>query len=158
MGVIKKLNSKSQVKQATEADLPYPPAIANRVVALYDAVIGSTLQVNAGAATHTSLQAAINFVSSGGNILVLEGTTSDSVQVIVNKTVRITGNGFSSVIPCPLNIETGGNYCAIDLILVNGQITLTSGTTGNFVTRCWVSSGNTVLDLGSGNYTNVIGE
>lgn len=156
MAVIKKLNHKTQVKQNSQADLPYPPLVANRVLALYDAIVGSTAEVNSGAATHTSIQAAHDFVSAGSNVLVLEGTTADSIAVNINKTIRIIGSGNASTCPVPLNFLSGADFCAVELLQITGQITFNSGANSNFVTSCWIPATSTIVDSGSGNYALVI--
>lgn len=156
MPVIKPLNHKSQVKQYTQADIPFPPSIANRVLALNNVIVGTTGQVNSGIATHTSIQAAHDFVSSGDKITVLEGSFSGDVNI--SKTVTIIGEGHGSVISGNLFLNSGAIFCAVELLKVTGNISLAVGANGNFVTRCWLATGSTLSDLGSGNYTNVIEE
>lgn len=156
MPVIKTLNHKSQVKQHTQADLPYPPAVANKVLALYDAIVGSSGQVNAGIATHTSIQTAHDYVSSGGNILVLQGSFSGDINI--SKTIRITGQGHNSVLNGNLSLNSGASFGALDLLKVTGNITLQAASNGNFLTRVWMATGQTLSDLGSGNYVNVVEE
>jgi hypothetical protein len=120
--------------------------------------VGSSLQVTNGAATHTKIQDAHDFVSSGGNILVLEGTTADTATVTISKTIRITGQGHNSVLNHALVLATGSSFGAIDLLKIGGNITLQAGTNGNFLTRCWMQTGSLLSDLGTGNYVNVIEE
>ena len=156
MPVIKPLNSKSQIKQNTAADINYPPAVGNRVVALYDAVVGSSVQVNNGAATHTSIQTAHDFVSSGSNILILEGTYTGDLNI--SKTIHISGQGHNSVISGNLNFLSGASFCAVELLKVTGNISFAAASNGNFLTQTWLATSSTLSDLGSGNYKVVIGE
>src|SRR5271166_3462934 len=62
----------------------------------WDAVVGSGAQVNAGLATHSSLNAAITFVVSGGANLLLRGTVTENV--IITKEVFVQGQGRESII------------------------------------------------------------
>lgn len=156
MPVIKPLNHKSQVKQYTQADIPFPPSIANRVLALNGIIVGSVGQINAGIATHSSVQAAHDYASAGMNILVLQGTFTGDVNI--SKTVTIIGEGHGSVISGNLFFNAGASFCAVELLKVTGNISLLAASNGNFVTRCWISTGSTLSDLGSGNYTNVVEE
>lgn len=156
MAVIKPVNHKSQVKQKTQADLAYPPLVANRVQALYDAIVGSSAQVLNGSATHTSIQAAHDYVASGGNILVLKGTYTENVAI--SKTVRIEGQGHSSMLNGTLTFNTGSFYGVFSLIRVGGNISMTALSEGNFLERVWLQAGFTLSDVGTGNYKNVIGE
>ena len=47
---------------------------------IYDAIVGSQPQIDAGQATHTTLQAAHDAIPDGSSILILKGTFSGAAQ------------------------------------------------------------------------------
>lgn len=147
MAVIKQLNHKSQVKQSTQADLQYPPLVGNRALAFYDAIVGSSSQLNSGAATHTSIQSAVNSVGVNGNILILKGTYTESVSL--NNAVKIEGQGHGSVLSGSLTVSA--SYCDLSSWRVVGNI---SESGNNNFLKLWQASG-TFSDTGAANDNHI---
>lgn len=126
----------------------------NRVLALYDAVIGSALQVANGSATHTTFASAIPATPVGGKILVLNGTYTENVS-LVNQ-YKIDGQGHATTLSGTLALEVGSNYSTIQNIRFNGNITINSS--GSFVRECFLSSTSSVTDNGVANSVLIIKE
>jgi len=119
---------------------------------IHDAVVGTTEQVNSGFASYTSLQTAIDFLSSGGRILVLTSVTENITWN--NSNITVEGKGRSTEIIGTINIVGDGNSLklvrCLDSVTLNGDI--------NFFSESWLAPTYTVTDNGTGNYYNVIEE
>ena len=108
-------------------------------------IVGSAAQVAENIATHTSINAAIAAASSGGRILVLSGTFTESVNVNVNNVI-LEGVGNTSVINGSLTVSA--NNCTVKSIKYNSaNIT---GNSNNLV-ESWVNTGGAISDTGSKN-------
>jgi len=119
---------------------------------VHDAVVGTSEQVSAGFATYTSLQTAIDFLSTGGRILILTSITENITWN--NSNIAVEGKGRSTEINGSINIVGNGNYLklvrCLDNVTLNGDI--------NFFSESWVAPTYTVTDNGTGNYYNIIEE
>jgi hypothetical protein len=125
-----------------------------RLNAAYEAIVGSTANVASGIATHSSLQSAIDALSSGSRILVLAGTYTENVTLSKND-ISIVGKGRTSILNGNLSVSGSGND--IQGLKVGGNLTLT-GSTYCFV-KCWLSSTSTyTAGVGSSNSVNTIQE
>lgn len=158
MPVIKKVNSKGKGKQYTNAEKLQGPIINNRVLSLYDAIVGSGAQVASGAATHTSLQAAHDYVSSGGTILVLKGSFVGAT--IINKKVQIIGQGNNSNLAADVTLAAGSSFSVLKYLRFNNNLTINIGSDGSFITDCWIAGGggSVLTDNGSANYKTIVSE
>jgi hypothetical protein len=154
MPVIKIINKKAQIKQFTEADTPESPVISNRVTALYDAVIGSTLQVNNGAATHTTFASALSQIPINGKILVLRGTYNETVTL--SKNCLIEGQGYGTNINGVFTLNSGSSYSTIKNLRFMANLVVSSD--GNFIRECFQATGLSIADSGTGNSILVIQE
>lgn len=114
---------------------------------LYDAVVGSSAQVAAGLATHTSIQAAHDSCAAGAKILILQGAHSGSITI--NKKIFIEGKGHGSSIEGTVTISA--DYCLIRALRFADNVTLSVGADKNFIRECWIASGKSITDNGSGN-------
>jgi hypothetical protein len=115
----------------------------------YDAVVGSSTQLNAGKCTHTSVQAAIDVASSGAKILILQGTYTENVSV--TKKINLFGKGNSSVIAGTLTLASGSSLSRVSELRFTDNITINGTVTGCFVVENWLATGKTIIDSGSGN-------
>jgi hypothetical protein len=115
-----------------------------RLLALYDAIVGSAADVVSGRATHSTLQSAHDSISAFGKILVLPGATITSATI--TKVVTIEGKGYSSQLGA---LALTSSYCAIKWVTFQGNISI--GGTGNFVRECWIGPTFTATDTGTGN-------
>lgn len=154
MAVVKIINKKALVKQKTQADIEQSPAIANRILSLYDAVVGSSAQVTYGAASHTSLTSALTNVSAGAKILILKGSYTESVTV--DKKCFIEGQGHGTSITGTFTLSAGAGYSTVLNLRFGGNLVINSD--GTFVRECFQSTGSTITDNGSGNSILVVQE
>jgi hypothetical protein len=122
----------------------------------YDFVVGSSAQVNAGKATHTTIGAALSVAFSGAKILVLQGTYVENVT-ITNK-VFLEGKGNGSFINGTLTIQPGGSYSAVKWLRWGGNITLQTSANAIFLRECWQVTGLSISDSGTANSVLVIQE
>lgn len=127
-----------------------------RVAALYDFVVGSAAQVTSGAATHSTIGAAITAASAGNTILILKGTFTETVTV--SKELHIFGQGRGSVINGTVTFNSSSDYSGMHFLKVTDDITLDSGADGCIVKNIWLASGKTFTDNGSGNLLEAIQE
>ncbi|NBO99743.1 MAG: hypothetical protein EBU90_06405 [Proteobacteria bacterium] len=151
MPVIKIINKKALGKQESAADIEQSPAVANRILSLYDAVVGSSVQVSTGAASHSSLTSALANISVGGKILILKGSYSENVTV--DKKCYIEGQGHSSIITGTFTVSTDADYSTILNLRFHGDLIVQSD--GTFVRECFQSTGS-ITDGGSGNSILVV--
>lgn len=148
MPIVKVINKKALVKEAVQNDYI---ASANRLLSLYDAVVGSDLQLQNGIATHTSLSDCLIDILSGGRILILNGNYTENVTI--TKKCFIDGEGSNTVFTGTLTLGSGSSYSTIRNIKLIGNFELNSN--GNFITKCFQDSG-TVLDTGLNNHCLII--
>jgi hypothetical protein len=134
-------------------------SVANqgRLGMLQDIWVGNVADVAAGYANYSSLQTAINSAVAGQKIFI-RSNFSVFENVTLNVPVLIEGSGHSSFINGSLTVTSAANFSAIKWLRFGGSVTLQSGTTGIFLRECWITSGNTVTDSGSGNSVLMIGE
>jgi hypothetical protein len=128
---------------------------AYKIQALYDAVVGSAGQVATGAATHSTIAAAMSAVSAGGNILILKGTYTENVTV--SKKLKISGQGQGTVISGTLTFSATSTNSSLDSVMVTGNISLAASSSGNFLTNSWQTNASSLTDSGTNNYYFVMG-
>jgi hypothetical protein len=113
----------------------------------YDQIIvGSVAQVNAGLATHSSLQEALNSAGFSRRIKVLAETISENVTLSQND-VTIEGDGRGSVLSGNLTIS--GNNVVIEKMRITGNVTINGNS--NFLDKVWLSVNSSVIDNGQNN-------
>jgi hypothetical protein len=118
----------------------------------YDAIVGSSAQVSAGMATHTSINAAIAAVPVFGSILILRGNYHEDVGL--NNVYNIVGQGPATIISGNFTLDHSLRSSVSNLSIA-GNIYLTSNSQKNFITNVWLSVG-TFLDLGTDNQYTII--
>lgn len=111
---------------------------SNKLIGLYDAIVGTASQVTIGAATHTSLQAAHDAVVAGSNILVLNNVTL-SGNTSLSKRIMVTGKGPGSVLSGNLTIASGALGSVIKWLKVSGNVTFSAGANKCFMTDCYMT-------------------
>jgi hypothetical protein len=113
----------------------------------YDQIIvGSSAQVSAGLATHSSLQDALNSVGFSKRIKVLAETISENVTLSQND-VTIEGDGRGSVLSGNLTIS--GNNVVIEKMRITGNVTINGNS--NFLDKVWLSNSSNLTDNGENN-------
>jgi hypothetical protein len=113
----------------------------------YDQIIvGSSAQVSAGLATHSSLQDALNSVGFSKRIKVLAETISENVTLSQNDVV-IEGDGRGSVLSGNLTIS--GNNVSIEKMRITGDVTINGNS--NFLDKVWLSVNSSITDNGQNN-------
>jgi len=126
---------------------------AYKIQAFYDAVVGSSAQVATGAASHSTIAAAISAVSAGGNILILKGTYTENVTIA--KELMITGQGRSTVISGTLAFTAAG--ALVKAIKVTGNISFSAPSSSNIINDSWQTNASTVTDSGTDNSYLIVG-
>ena len=127
-------------------------SIATAKKTKYDYVVGSAAEVSAGSADYTSLQSAINALSSGGSILISSNySTSESITVLYDN-ILIEGQGNKSVINGTLTFSATTNNCSIKDVRITGNITFNSGSSYNMLTNFWFPASATITNSGTANY------
>jgi len=124
-----------------------------RLNAQYEAIVGSSANVTAGIATHSTLQSAIDALASGSRILVLAGTYSGNTTLSKND-MTIEGKGRATILSGNLTISGSGDN--VSGFKVGGDLVLT-GSNYCFV-RCWLSSTSVYTPGGAGNSVSNIQE
>jgi hypothetical protein len=117
----------------------------SKIAAMYDAIVGTSAQVAAGVATHSTLAAAIASVPAGGKILLLKGTLTENV--IINQNVAIEGQGYGTVVNGTFTMNAGANYSTIKNLKFGGNITLNA--TGCYIQECFKAVAATLTEAAS---------
>lgn len=125
-------------------------AAADRLLAMYDAVVGSAGQVSSGVATHSSINTAIGALSAGQSMFILAGTYTENVSL--DKQLVIKGEGKGSIISGTWTCTSGSDQSDIQSLKVTDNITFNSGSVGNFMTFVHQATGKTLTDSGTDNY------
>lgn len=120
-----------------------------RVSAMWDEVVGSSAQVTSGAATQTSLTAALAAVGTDGTILVLRGSYTENPSI--TKRVFIQGQGYGSVINGTLTYATGSSDSLVQDLRTTDNITVNSGVSEIQMVQFWIANGKSVIDNGVAN-------
>ena len=113
----------------------------------FDAVVGTSAQVTAGLATHSSVTAAVASLSSGGSIFILPGTYTENV--VLAKKVFLQGKGNSTTINGTLTMNTGSDLSIIKWVRFTSNVTINSN--GIFFRENYLASGMSVTDNGTAN-------
>jgi hypothetical protein len=122
----------------------------SKVNSFYDAIVGSAAQVSGGVATHSSLQTAINTFPTG-TILILRGYVTNEAITISTTGLFIEGQGYNTQIPGTVTFTAAAQFNMIEWIRFNGNVTLASGSTGNFIRDSFLAPAASLSDLGAGN-------
>jgi hypothetical protein len=126
---------------------------ATRIAAMQEAIVGSAAQVAAGQATHSSLQAAHDALSSNGRILLLVSTITENFSW-TKQGIMIEGKGYGSVLNGNLTCSATKNYARAFKVV--GNINLTSSDDGFF--QLWMGASSTFTTGGAGNDERIIAE
>ena len=113
-----------------------------KINTIYEAVVGNAAQVAAGVATYTSIQTAINSVTVGGKITLLQGTFTENVTV--NKEVCIEGKGRSSIINGTINFTSSSTGSMLKFAKILNDVTIDLAAQAVNVTDNWLASGKSV--------------
>jgi len=116
-----------------------------RLGAMYKCIVGSSAQYQAGIATHTSVQSAINACNNGETVLILPGTYTETISV--SNRVNIQGMGYDSYINGTFTFASGASFCSLTRIRVS-QFIFSAGANGNLVSGFWSTN---PTDSGLGN-------
>ena len=115
----------------------------------FNFIVGSAQQLIDGLATHSTIASAIAGALSGNSIYILAGTYNENV--VVNKTLFISGQGYASFINGTLDYNATGDYCRVRDVRVNGNITFQAGSQSSYFDG-YQTTASTVTDSGTGNY------
>lgn len=118
----------------------------------YDAIVGSAAEVTSGSADYSSLQSAINALTTGGSILLSSNySTVENITISVDN-ILIEGQGNKSVINGTVTLSATTDNCSISNLRITGNITLTTGCKYNILTNFWVPASVIIADNGTSNY------
>lgn len=117
----------------------------------YNAVVGSAAEVTAGSADYSSLQSAINALTTGGSILLSSNYSTVENITISTDSILIEGQGNKSVINGTVTLSATTDNCSISNMRITGNITLTAGCKYNILTNFWVPSGVIITNNGTSN-------
>lgn len=124
--------------------------ISPGTTALWDFIVGSSAQVSAGVASHTSLTAAIAAASAGNTIKVLEGTFTESPTV--NLQLYIEGAGYGSFISGTITFATSSDRSHMSNMRTSSTVVINSGVQLVKCDGIWLASGQTFTDNGTGSF------
>lgn len=127
---------------------------SNKLLGLYDAIVGSSAQVTAGYATHSSLQDAHNSVDPGAKILLLNNVALNG-NTTLSKRLMIEGKGPGSILTGDVTVASTALGSIFRDLKVNGNITFNSGADKCFMTNCFQGNGF-VFTNNPANLDNVI--
>jgi len=116
--------------------------------------VGNQAQVDAGVATYTTIQAAINGANNGDVITILGGTFDENLTI--DKSVMIKGIGRKTIISGTVSFDSGSDFSSLRMVRVTDNITI--NTDGSFLTEMWLATAKSISDFGTGNSINVVGE
>ena len=126
------------------------------LAAIFPIVVGNTADVTAGVANYDSIQDAHDASPAGGKIHLLRRTFTENITI--SKEIYIEGQGHGSVLDGTLDLSAGSDFSTIKQMRITDDITIAVGADGNFIRECWLASGKSLTDSGSGNSTLVIEE
>ena len=122
-------------------------------VAKIDIIVGSQAQVDAGIATHSNIQNALNDAGFGRSVRILSGTYVGAVT-ISQSDLLIYGEGRQSIIQG--NVTVSGDNNVLRELKVDGNMTFTAASENNTVKEGWVSG--SLTDNGTNNSLTLIME
>lgn len=122
----------------------------------YFAIVGSSAQVTAGDAQYSSIQAAVTAAPAGQKIVILSGSYTENVTI--SKKITIEGQGHTTYLNGNLTFDGSSDYSLLRGIKIGGNLSLSSGADGIFITETWLGSSSVLSNSGSGNSLNIIQE
>ena len=147
--------SRLQIIDSSSQNITNINILQNKFSSIYSAIVGSAVQVTGNIATHSSLQAAITAFPTG-RILVLPGYTTSEAITVSSTGLTIEGGGYNTQIPGTFTLNASAQFCTIKNLRFNGNLTLASGSSGNFIREAFVAPTATVSDLGTANSKLII--
>lgn len=115
----------------------------------YDCVVGTSSQVTAGHATHSTIASAITDCPANGTVFLLRGAWTENVTI--SASINLLGSGYASSVTGNLSIVATDD-AVVSGIRFSGNVTLDSTSDGNLVVECFVSNTSVITDNGTGNY------
>jgi hypothetical protein len=154
--VLKRLNKYVLGRTYSQGNYPTQGggALAYQQIATeFAAIIGSPTQVASGLATYSNPQTALNNVPPGSMVLWLAGTYTGNVSMVSQ--VKVVGQGYGVQLIGNLTFPSGCDQADLDSIRVTGNISLLSGSLGNFL-KAWMDATYAFSDAGLNNDPVVI--
>ena len=116
---------------------------------------GSEVTVGSGG-DYATIAAAIAAVTTDTPILILKGTYTENVTV--NKRLKISGQGYGTVISGTLTFDTGSDFSYFELCKITGNIALNTGVNGIQLMNFYTNSSATITDNSTGSLIQGIEE
>lgn len=128
-----------------------------RLSALHHAVVGYPSDIAMGAATHDSIQDAIDALEPNGTLKLLDRVFTENVST--DKVgLNVEGSGYGTVVNGTWDYLSGAEGNILSKLRVIGDVNLAAGADGNFIDHLWVGAGSSLVDGGSGNDIRYIQE
>lgn len=119
----------------------------------YDCVVGTSAQVLAGSATHSTIASAISACPANGTVYVLRGSYTENVTV--SATINLVGAGYGTAVTGNLSL-VATDHATVSGMRFSGNVTLDASSDGNQIVNSYVSNTSVVTDNGTGNYIELI--
>lgn len=117
---------------------------------LQEIIVGTAAQVAAGQAGYSSLQSALNTLSSGGLIKVIGTPIAENIT-LANSNVAIEGKGRFTQVTGTLTINSGANFCLVKGLRITDNVNMNGNR--SYMREIWLASGKT-LTIGGGTLGN----
>ncbi len=116
-----------------------------RVDEIFNVVLGSAAQVTAGNADFSSWASGHSAAVTGDRIHLLKHAGFDPGTKVATKNLKVTGQGFGSVMQGDFQFSTGSQGSCIDDVCLSGNLIIDSGVTG-IRARIYFKAGFTFQD------------
>jgi len=125
-----------------------------------DLIVGSTAQVAAGKATHSTLSTAISEAISGNTIYILEldAPITEGATITLNKRLNIMGKGNGSEISDNFIMASTASKSLIKNVRFGQDLTIQASCNNSIVTECWADSSSVFIDSGTDNLIEILQE
>jgi len=139
---------------------PYANLASVTMITEGELIVGSTTQVSAGKATHSTLSSAINDALEGNTIFILEldSPITEGSTITLSKRVSIVGKGNGSEISDNFIVSATASKCLIKNLKFGQDITVLTSCNNIIITDCWASSTSTFTDSGTNNLITILQE
>lgn len=139
---------------------PYSNLAFVTMISSGELIVGSSTQVDAGSATHTTLSDAISDANEGDTIFILDldSPITEGSTITLNKRLSIVGKGNGSEISDDFVLASTASKSLIKNIKFGQDITVDTSCNNVIITDCWASSTSVFTDNGTNNLITILQE
>jgi len=139
---------------------PYANLAFVTMISSGELIVGSTTQVSAGSATHTTLSSAISDSVEGDTIFILDldSSITEGSTITLNKRISIIGKGNGSEIGDNFVLASTASKSLIKNLKFGQNITVQASCNNTIITDCWASSTSVFTDIGTNNLITILQE